>query len=93
MKIVVRALGHSHLELGFRELDVSLQDGCVSIRKLIELLLREAPRLRLVFSSEYVPTPRFLVFVNRVDVRIYLLSNALVCGDTSIDIVPVIHHG
>jgi len=96
MKLTVRALGHLHSELGFRELQLSLPSECIEIENAINVLLKEKPKLTKVFredGDQLSISPFYLVFVNRVDIRIMMLSKELLCNDTVIDIVPVIHHG
>jgi len=94
MKVIIRGLGHLSKILGIMEV-VFREWNCVAIGELLDKLIEVDKRLSefLHRNSEWYPSAGYLIFVNGTDLRILVKEDAELCGDVTIDIVPVIHHG
>ncbi len=94
MKVTIRGLGHLSNNLG--SLVTNIEEDCLNVAELIRRLMNVFPQLReyLEITDSYIDVkPGFLVFVNRIDIRVLLMNESEICNEAFIDIIPVIHHG
>ena len=94
MKVLVRGLGHLASEIGSIEIEIKDVE-CLEVEKLLEEVISKVNPIAkfITRNTSWDARPGYLVFLNKVDLRILVREKRTLCSDVIIDVVPVIHHG